>query len=87
MRKYTLRELRDYIRTGAAINLTNATLDSVRQLPPLNKIGYSSGVYGINGGLLQDPKTGQLYAVTARFNPLTPCGVRHLILDTSPKIT
>jgi len=36
----------------------------------LEKVGYSSGVYGINGGLLQDSKTGQLYAITARNTAL-----------------
>lgn len=33
--------------------------------PGLEKIAYSSGVYGINGGLLMD-KDGALYAVVGR---------------------
>ena len=66
MRKYTLRELRDYARTGAAENLNNATLEAIKAMPPLERVGYSCGTYGINGGLLCDPETRKLFVITVR---------------------
>lgn len=51
MRKYTLRELREFVWLGMAINITEADPKSITE--PVEKIGYSSGVYGLNGGLLQ----------------------------------
>lgn len=49
MRKYTLRELRELVRLGMAVNITEADPKSIKE--PVEKIGYSSGVYGLNGGL------------------------------------
>lgn len=70
MKKYTQRELKTLVRTGAAVNITNHGITDykalIEQEKDLEKIGYSSGVYGINGGLLQGQKTGTLYAITAR---------------------
>ena len=36
----------------------------------LEKVGYSMGVYGINGGLVQDTETGTLYAIIGRCSNL-----------------
>lgn len=70
MRKYTQRELRALVRTGAAVDITNhgtAEYKTLREKEKdLDKLGYSSGMYGINGGLLQGQETGTLYAITAR---------------------
>lgn len=64
MRKYKQKELKDLVRTGAAIDITTAPED---QIPAhFDRIGYSTGTYGVNGGLIQDRETGNLYAVTAR---------------------
>lgn len=68
MRKYTQRELKNLVAIGAAVDLTNAPAE---QIPAYyERIGYSAGIYGINGGLIQDPKTGKLYAITARNSML-----------------
>ena len=67
MRKYKLKELRELVRLGVAEDITNAneeTITAVRRVG--DKVGYSVGVYGLNGGLLQDTETGTLYAVLAR---------------------
>lgn len=67
MRKYTLKELREFVRLGVAEDITNAdqeTIDAVRRVG--DKVGYSVGVYGLNGGLLRDTETGTLYVVLAR---------------------
>lgn len=70
MRKYTQKELKTLVRTGAAVDITNHGTAEYRALIEkekyLDKLGYSSGVYGINGGLLQGQETGTLYAITAR---------------------
>lgn len=53
MRKYTLRELKNLVRCGMAHDLTNAPAAEVKeQWKHCEKIGYSSGIYGINGGLI-----------------------------------
>ena len=36
----------------------------------LEKVGYSSGGYGLNGGLLKGHNSGTLYAITARTTAL-----------------
>ena len=72
MKKYTQRELKTLVRTGAAVNITNHGITEYKALiekekeKGLDKLGYSSGIYGINGGLLQGQETGTLYAITAR---------------------
>lgn len=67
MRKYTQRELKNLVTIGAAQDITNfETMKNVLHSRNLDKIGYSTGVYGLNGGLLQDISTGELFAITAR---------------------
>lgn len=73
MRKYTQREIKDYTRTGAAVDITGYSFDEMRDFlhaHDLEKVGTSSGIYGINGGLLKDRETGELYAITARNSNL-----------------
>ena len=71
MRKYTLRELKDLIRCGTAHDLTTATAAEVmEQWKHGEKVGYSSGTYGINGGLIQNTETGEYYAITTRNSNL-----------------
>lgn len=70
MRKYTQKELRQLVRLGVAEDYTNKPADYMYTLRRLEKVGYFSGVYGINGGLVQDTETGQLYAVIGRCSNL-----------------
>ena len=73
MRKYTQRELKNLVNIGAAQSLTNYDFNMMKEFlhsRRLDKLGYSSGVYGINGGLLQDTETGELFAITARNTAL-----------------
>lgn len=73
MRKYKQKEIKDFVRMGLAEDITNYNFDTMSEFlhaHALDKIGYSSGVYGMNGGLLQDTKTGKLYAITARNTAL-----------------
>ena len=54
MRKYKLKELRDLVRLGVAEDYTNKPSEYIYTLRRLEKVGYSAGVYGINGGLVED---------------------------------
>lgn len=71
MRKYTLSELKNLVRCGMAHDLTNATdTEVMEQWQHAEKVGYSSGVYGINGGLIRNTETGEYYAIIARNSNL-----------------
>jgi hypothetical protein len=65
MTKYTQKQLKELVKNGAAVDVTNA---GERGAIPENyrQIGYSCGVYGCNGMLLQGCESGKLYAVTSR---------------------
>lgn len=65
MTKYTQKQLKELVKSGAAVDVTNASgrgaiLENYRQ------IGYACGVYGCSGMLLQGCESGKLYAVTSR---------------------
>ena len=70
MMKYTQKQLRELVRLGCAEDYTNKPSEYIYTLRRLEKAGYSSGVYGINGGLVQDTETGQLYAIIGRCSNL-----------------
>lgn len=70
MEKFTQKELKRLVGIGVAI-------DATENLPVgyqwFEKIGYSCGVYGINGGLLKDPENGKLYVIKKRNSNLFRC--------------
>lgn len=68
MRKYTLKQLREYVRLGLAVDLTNAKPDTLPKW--FEKVGYSQGIYGINGGLIWDKVTGEYGVILARSSNL-----------------
>lgn len=73
MKKTTRKNIKGYVQNGAATDITNYTYKQITELLhncDTEKIFYSTGVYGINGGLIQDRKTGEMYAVTARNSAL-----------------
>lgn len=62
MKKYTTRQLKELVKTGAAIDVTYAS--SKEAIPEgYVKVGYAKGLNGLNG-LLMKGKSGKLYAVT-----------------------
>lgn len=65
MRKYTQKEMRMMVRLGQAKDITNNSYESLADLN-LEKIGFSTGVYGMNGGVFRDRNTKELYVVIAR---------------------
>lgn len=65
MTKYTQKQLKELVKSNAAIDVTDASGPGA--IPEdYRQIGYSWGVYGCNGMLLQGVETGTLYAVTDR---------------------
>lgn len=69
MRKYTQKDLRAFCRDGIAENITNADAENYMHRN-FEKIGYSRGIYGLNGGLLQDRDTGERFAIIGRTSNL-----------------
>lgn len=73
MRKYGQREIKALVKSGAAVDISNHDNNARKELEAredwLDKVGYSSGVYGLNGALLKD-ENGRLYAITARNRTL-----------------
>ena len=70
MKKYTMKALRELVRLGVAEDYTSKPSEYIYTLRRLEKVGYSSGVYGINGGLVKDAETGTLYAIIGRCSNL-----------------
>lgn len=70
MKKYTQKELKNFVALGIAEDITYGDNDTRRELEEkegfYTQIGYSAGVYGCNGMLLKGHNTGTLYAITAR---------------------
>ena len=65
MKKTTLRELREFIRDGIAIELKD-----IDETLSLETIRMSFGIYGMTGALLIDNSNGQLYAIVGRTSTL-----------------
>lgn len=68
MIKTTKRELKQMVKSGRAIDVTNAKERSEIS-ENYRQIAYSSGLYGCTGMLLQG-ESGQLYAVTDRTSAI-----------------
>lgn len=72
MTKYTQKQLRAMVTDGIAEDITKADNNVRKELEKkegwLRQIGYSAGVYGCNGMLLQGHNSGTLYAITSRTN-------------------
>lgn len=73
MKKYTQRQLKKLVNQGIAIDITNYSFTQTNELLnniDIEKIAYSRGINGLNGGLFKDNKTNKLYAITARNSTL-----------------
>ena len=69
MEKYTIKQLKSLVNSGAAIDVTYSSKKS--DIPEsYTQIGYASGLYGCNGMLLRGCTSGQLYAVTSRTSAI-----------------
>ncbi len=74
MGKYTQKQLRQMVGTGAAIDITNANNVDREQIMQeegwLKQIGYAAGIYGCSGMLFIGHNTGKLYAITSRTSAI-----------------
>ena len=65
MEKYTIKQLKSLVNSGAAIDVTYA--EKKKEIPEsYAQIGYASGIYGCSGMLLRGNTSGKLYAITGR---------------------
>ena len=71
--KLTQKEIKRFVSLGLAENITNYSFEDcniLRRNADLETVGISTGVYGMNGALLKDRNTGDMYAITARTSSL-----------------
>lgn len=70
MERMTQKAIKGFINSGLAVDITHHGTEEYSELLAKEKcfssIGYSAGVYGLNGLLLKGYSTGTLYAITAR---------------------
>ena len=71
-----MRDLREMIKNGWAEDLEKhydggtAYAKYLREIGPLDHIGYSCGIYGVTGCLMESRTTGKLYAIVGRCSAL-----------------
>lgn len=68
MKQYTRKQLREFVRLGLAVDLTEAEPEKIPA--SYMKVGFSSGIYGINGGMIWDNVLGGYYVILARSSNL-----------------
>ena len=72
-RKYTQRDIKDYVAKGMATDITHYGFGEANKFYKdhnYDVVGISHGTYGMNGALLQDVDTGEYFAITARNSTL-----------------
>lgn len=71
MKKMTLKEIKNYVNNGVATDLATLTSEEINNLSKkyIEKVGYSIGVYGLDGGMFED-YDGNLYAIVGRTSNL-----------------
>ena len=73
MTRYTLKQLKERVKTGIATDFTKATNKEYKELIAnggYTQVGFASGIYGCNGKLLKGLKDGKLYAITDRTSAI-----------------
>jgi hypothetical protein len=69
MKTMKQKEIKNLIKIGAAVDITNKeTNEDIWR--NIERIAVSRGIHGMNGGLLKDKRNGVLYAITARNSNL-----------------
>ena len=68
MKKYTQKALKNLIDLGIAVDLTKSH-DRTDIGERYEQVGYSKGIYGCNGKLLEG-ESGQLYAIKTATSAL-----------------
>ena len=74
MRRFQKSEIRGYIATGAAVDISGYSWIEIKELRQrengFDVVGTSYSQIGITGGIAQGRETGTLYAVLSRCSAL-----------------
>lgn len=76
MEKYTQKQLKGMVKSGIATDVSwvgsyESRKKAMGEEPDgYDQVGYSSGIYGINGMLLKGRTTNKLYAITSRCSAI-----------------
>ena len=66
-----LGEIKRLVKHDIAKDVTTVLWEDINAIRKSSDvIGYSVGVYGVNGALLRNRETGELYAITSRSGNL-----------------
>lgn len=72
--KTTLRDIKELVECGRAIDVTHFDMDDYRALREkegyFEDVAHSIGTYGVSGRVVQGANTGTLYAVTRRTSAI-----------------
>lgn len=63
MKQYTRKQLREFVQLGLAVDLTEAEPEKIPA--SYTKVGFSCGIYGLNGGMIWDNVLGGYYVILA----------------------
>lgn len=71
MKKVTKKFIRSLVNEKDVCDITSFKFKEIQNLLKLNleKVYYSTGIYGISGGVVRD-KNNKLYVITARSSAL-----------------
>lgn len=76
MEKYTQKQLKNMVKRGIATDVSwvgsNESRKKAMAEEPdgYDQVGYSNGIYGINGMLFKGRTTNKLYAITSRCSAI-----------------
>lgn len=72
--KLKSKDIKELVERKIAIDITYSSDEEIKNIKKkelyFNELGFSSGMYGVNGVLLQGYKTKQLYAITSRTSAI-----------------
>lgn len=72
--KLSQKNIKEIVNRKLAIDITYLTDKEIQEIKVnegwFNELGYSLGIYGCNGILLQGNKTKQLYAIASRTSAM-----------------
>ena len=74
MKKVTVKFIKEIVSNKKGENISLYKFNDIKKLEKkeggFEKVYYSTGVYGINGGVVKGNATGKLYAIASRNTAL-----------------
>lgn len=72
--KMTKKQVKEWLKFEGVTDITSWSCDQINELRKkedwFNEVGYSYGVYGVSGCVLQGHKTLNFYVITTRSSAL-----------------